>query len=310
MIVEPVSTGPQPYILDVDTGIDDALALALAVRSPEIELIAVSTLAGNVDVRQTTENTRRVLTWLGASNVPVHRGASRPLAKAPRHATHVHGNNGLGGVELPESSNSLGPDRGPAAIIRHATARPGEITLVCVGPLTNLAIALNVEPCLPSLLRRVVIMGGSFFNPGNVTPHAEFNMYVDPDAAQQVFDTAFADMMLVGLDVTHQATLDLAVWERAGSSQSPFALLAHKAYSESFTERGKDGYYLHDPVAVAVAVDPTLAGYMTGSVAVEHDGELRGKTTVAPAKVGVRIAESIDVERFLRLFNERLDLES
>src|SRR3954471_21082261 len=115
----PESSGAQPYILDVDTGIDDALALALAVRSPELELIAVSTLAGNVDVRQTTENTRRGLTWLGASDVAAHRGASRALAQAPRDDTQVDGSNGLGGVDLPESNNFLGPDRGPAAIIRH-----------------------------------------------------------------------------------------------------------------------------------------------------------------------------------------------
>ena len=307
-MAETTVTGAQPYILDVDTGIDDALALALAVRSPEIDLIAVSTLAGNVDVRQTTENTRRVLSWLGASDVPVHRGASRPLAKSPRWATHIHGSNGLGGADLPEGTNILGPDRGPAAIIRHATARPGEITLVCVGPLTNLAIALNVEPCLPSLLKRVVVMGGSFFNPGNVTPHAEFNVYVDPDAAQQVFDTSFADITLVGLDVTHQATLDRTVWERAGASQSPLALLAHMAYAESFTERGKGGCFLHDPMAVAVAVDPTLAGTSVGTVSVVNDGDERGKTTVTPATGGPRVAESIDAERFLALFNERLEL--
>src|SRR5688500_8734291 len=153
---------PLPYILDVDTGIDGALALALAVRSPEIGLLAVSTLAGNVDVERTTDNTRRVLTWVGATGVPVHRGASRPLCKPPRHAVHVLGSNGLGNAELPEGTNPIGRDKGPAALIRMAKAQPGEITLVCVGPLTNLAIALNVEPDLPMLLRRVVIMGGAF----------------------------------------------------------------------------------------------------------------------------------------------------
>lgn len=304
------STSAQPYILDVDTGIDDALALALAVRSPEIDLLAVTTLAGNVDVRQTTENSRRVLTWLGASGIPVHRGASRPLAKPPRHAAHVHGSNGLGGIELPETQNTLGPDRGPAAIIRIATSRPGEITLVCVGPLTNLAIALNVEPGLPALLRRVIIMGGAFFNPGNVTPYAEFNIFVDPDAAQQVFDTTFTDITVVGLDVTHQATLQHAAWERAGKSHSPFALLAHKAYAQSFTERGKGGCYLHDPMAVAVAVDPALVETVTGKVSVENDGERRGKTSILEGNAGLKVARSIDTARFLRMFYERLDLET
>jgi inosine-uridine nucleoside N-ribohydrolase len=298
----------KPYILDVDTGIDDALALALAVNSPEVDLLAVTTLAGNVDITQTTDNTRRVLTLLGATDVPVHRGASRPLAKKPLHAAHVHGSNGLGNAVLPEGTNPIGPDRGPAAIIRMATQRPGEITLVCVGPLTNLAIALNVEPCLPSLLKRVVIMGGAFFNRGNVTEHAEFNIYADPEAAAQVFETAFPDLTVVGLDVTHQATLSRAAWERAGTSESASARLAHLIFGASFTERGLSDCYLHDPMALAIAMDPTLATYLTGQVSVEPDSERRGKTTLTAGSAGARIAELVEVNRFMALFGERMDL--
>src|SRR3954468_10778522 len=205
----------QPYFLDVDTGIDDAVALALAVASPEIELLAVSTLAGNVDVVRATDNTRRVLSWLKSPSVPVHRGASRPLVKTHADAVHVHGHNGLGGISLPDSAGGIGKDRGPAALIRHAMERPGEITLVCTGPLTNLAIALNVEPSIAVLLRRLVIMGGAFFNPGNVTKFAEFNIYVDPEAAAQVFAAPFSDVTVVGLDASHQAALDRKTWRSA-----------------------------------------------------------------------------------------------
>lgn len=300
--------GRSPYILDVDTGIDDALALALAVRSPEIDILAVTTLAGNVDVIKTTENTRRVLSWLGATDIPVHRGASRPLAKGLHIAAHVHEDDGLGSAKLPEASNPLGRDRGPAAIIRMANERPGEITLVCLGALTNLAIALNVEPSLPGLLKRLVIMGGAYFNPGNTTPHAEFNIYVDPEAAAQVFATEFPELTVIGLDATHQTVWTREEWERAGTRQSPEAQLASKVYGASFTKRGKATGYLHDPLATAVAIDPSLACYATGQVTVTLDGEERGKTTLKAGQTGARITETVDVERFSRIFRERLDL--
>ena len=149
-----------PLVLDVDTGTDDALALAYAVASPEIELVAITTVAGNVDVEKTTSNTLSVLDWLGAGDVSVHRGASRPLVRPHRDAIYFHDEGGLGGARLPTSTRSIGPDRGPAALIRLARQRPGELTLVALGPLTNLAIALNVEPRLPELLKSVVLMGG------------------------------------------------------------------------------------------------------------------------------------------------------
>src|SRR5688500_8099753 len=203
-----------PVILDVDTGVDDALALALAVRWSRVELIAVATVAGNVDVEQATRNTLTVLDWFGATDVPVHRGASRPLARPLITATHFHGEDGLGDANLPPSQRAIGTDRGPAAMIRLARARPGELTLVCVGPLTNLAIALNVEPSLPDLVAGVVIMGGAFWVPGNITPAAEFNICVDPDAAAQVFDAAprFKHLTAIGLDVSHQTALTRADW--------------------------------------------------------------------------------------------------
>lgn len=298
-----------PYILDCDTGIDDAAALALAARSPEVELLAVTTVAGNVPVSQTTENSLRVLSYLGSAEAPVHRGASRPIVREPRHATHVHGSNGLGGVELAASGRSIGPDRGPAAIVRLAMGRPGEITLVCVGPLTNLAIALNVEPELVRLLKRVVIMGGAFFNRGNITPHAEFNIFVDPEAAVQVFSAPFNDLTVVGLDVSHQTALPPAVWESAAGSADPAGRLLHQVYAESFSGRqARVDCYLHDPLAFAIAIDPTLAGYETGEVAIETSDDRRGMTAVRSTGRGARIARTVDVERFLAMFSTRLSV--
>ncbi len=182
-----------PIILDVDTGIDDAAAISLAVHSPDADLLSISTVAGNTTIEHATRNTLDVLDLLGATEVPVYRGASRPLVRELFTAAYAHGNNGVGGAELAHSTRSVGGLRGPASIVAHAHARPGEVTLICLGPLTNLAIALNVEPDLPRLLKRVVIMGGAFWTPGNIKPHrhAEFNIYVDPEAAQQVFAGGF-----------------------------------------------------------------------------------------------------------------------
>jgi inosine-uridine nucleoside N-ribohydrolase len=305
-----VAGEPIPIVLDVDTGIDDALAIALAVESPEVDLLAVTTVAGNVDIVRTTDNTLRVLHWLGATDVPVHRGASRPLIKPHQDAAHVHGTNGLGNAQLPESPAGVAQLKGPAAIVRSATDRPGETTLVCVGPLTNLAIALNVEPELPRLLRRLVIMGGAYFNPGNITPHAEFNIFVDPEAAEQVFAAPFPAMTAVGLDASHQAALSRALWERAGASSTKAAGLLSQTYRATYLDRGLDAAYLHDPLALALAFDPSLAAYQTGRVTVTLDGDERGRTVFHPAPSGAEIASTVDVERFRALFAERFGIGS
>lgn len=296
-------------VLDVDTGIDDALALAFAVRSAAAELVAVTTLAGNVGVERTTANTMAVLDWLGASDIPVHRGASRPLVRDHRDATYFHDADGLGGANLPASRRSIGSDRGPAAIVRLAAARPGELTLVCVGPLTNLAIALNVEPDLPSLLRRVVVMGGAFTVPGNVTPAAEFNVFADPEAASQVFAAPLPDLTAIGLDVTQQTTLSRAIWEAADRRPAgdAAAQLVGRVCRQSFLDRGLESIYLHDPLAVAVALDPTLVATEAVQVEVQLHGAEEGRTRTGGSGP-VRVAREVDPGRFLDRFGDALSL--
>ena len=296
-----------PIILDVDTGVDDALALALATALPEIELVAVTTVAGNIGIDNAMENTRRVLSWLGATDVPVHRGASRPIARAHRDATYFHGTNGLGDARLPASDIALGPDRGPAAMIRHALARPGEMVLVCVGPLTNLAIALNVAPELPGLLRKVVIMGGAFRVAGNVRPHAEFNIWCDPEAAAQVFEAGFPDAVAIGLDVTHQVPLDRASWDTARANGSPTESLIKIVTENAFTRPNGTPVYLHDPFALAFAIDPALAEIDACAVEIDLDPEFEGRTRIV-GKGRMGVARDPDRERFLSLFKERTGL--
>jgi len=303
---------PLPLILDVDTGIDDALALAYAANSPDAEFVAATTLAGNVGVETTTRNTLDVLDFIGREDVPVHRGASKPLVWPHLDAVYFHDVNGLGGAELPHSRREIGPDRGPAALVRLTRDRPGEIALVCCGPLTNLAIALNVDPDLGRRLKRLVIMGGAFEVPGNVTPYGEFNIVCDAEAAREVFASSLPETILIGLDVTRQTQLSPEGWlatreaMRAGAA-SPSAALAALVGAQAFEERGHAGINLHDPLAVAVALDPTLVETVPAEIAVAVEQPERGATRiVAPGHL--RVAMQVDAERFGRMFRERLGL--
>jgi len=298
-----------PIILDVDTGTDDALALAYATSKPGIELVAVTTVAGNIGVDKATKNTLDVLDWLGSADVPVHRGASRPLVRPHRDATYFHDEGGLGGAMLPASHRDIGPDRGPAAIIRLATQRPGELTLVCVGPLTNLAIALNVEPRITELLHAVVLMGGAYNVPGNVTSEAEFNILVDPEAAEQVFAAPFREITAVGLDVTEQVTISRADWNAAHANADlpPSALILMEVGKFAFTVLNREHFALHDPLAVAVALDPTLIQVEQAAIVVEAEEPLRGKTRIVGPGM-VRVAVAVNAADALRDFRETVGL--
>ncbi len=297
-----------PILLDVDTGVDDAIAIAAAQGSAGIDLVALSTVAGNVDVNKTTANTLAVLDALSAGDVAVHRGASRPLSRSLQDAAHFHGLDGLGNSSLPPSNRTLGPDRGPAAIIRQVMARPGELTLVCVGPLTNLAIALNVAPELPSMLRSVVIMGGAFYKTGNITPHAEFNIYADPEAASQVLGTSFPEITVVGLDVTERVFISHDEWSTMGNSPNPSFKLVHRVCQRSFEERRVSAFHLHDPLAVAVAADPSLVKTERVAVEVVLDPAERGRT-IPSAGGTVQVAREVDRERFDRWFRQSIGAE-
>ena len=298
-----------PLILDVDTGTDDALALAYAVSSPKVDLVAVTTVAGNVDVDKATANTLSVLDWLGRGDVPVHRGASRPLVRPHQNASNFHEEGGLGGARLPASTSSVGADRGPAALIRLARQRPGVLTLVMLGPLTNLAIALNVEPALPELLKAVVIMGGAFTVPGNTTPAAEFNIFVDPDAAAQVFSAPFPDITAVGLDVTQRVALTRDDWDavNAGDSLPASASLLREVGRFAFSRLGRDLFSLHDPLAVAVAIDPTLIEVRELAISVNVVEPDQGRTRII-GPGSVRVAASVDAQRALEEFRGTVQL--
>jgi purine nucleosidase len=322
---------PVPLILDVDTGVDDALALLYAVASPEVDLIAATCVMGNISVEQATENTLAVLEAAGRGDVEVAAGAAQPLARDHVPFPVVHGERGLGRAAPPPASASPSSRSAVEVIVGSANERPGEVLLVATGPLTNIALALREEPDLPQLLRGFGLMGGAFARGGNVTPAAEANIWVDPLAAAEVF-TAFAGVdeeqlpVCVGLDVTERAIMRRPDLDElcAPAPDSPLAQLIEGAtsfYMDFYAAVvGEDGCRLHDPLAVAIAIDPSLVRLETTRVEVETDGQWTMGETVAdlagvrgsPWPVGwepeenARVAFDVHEDVFLARFIERV----
>ncbi|MBV9171769.1 MAG: nucleoside hydrolase [Chloroflexi bacterium] len=309
--------GRMRVIMDVDTGVDDAVALALAVRHPGIQLEAVSTVAGNVSLEQTTRNTLRVLDWLGATHVPVARGAAVGLSGPFKDASHWHGPDGLGGARLPESPREAIDDGVSYLLDRIHAEPPGTFVLVCTAPLTNLALAVEREPRLPSMVREVVLMGGAARAPGNVTPVAEFNIRADALAAARVFEQDWR-VTMVGLDVTREVQITRADRDRLAQLSSPDAVLLREVTRFLFDTRGFDSMLVHDALAVAVGVDPSIVTMVERDVRVETRGEhTLGQTVVdlrTHAQGGTesgrtRVCMRVDVQRFRKLLFGTLGLE-
>ncbi len=304
-----------PLILDVDTGIDDAFGLLYALAAPDLSLLGVSAVAGNVSLPKAARNTRAVLALAGRADVPVWEGAAAPLLGHVGDASDIHGDSGLGRAVLPEPPPAAPSLHAVDAILAASHEHAGRLVLVATGPLTNVALAVARDPGLPGRLKRFVAMGGSFRVGGNVTAAAEFNIWHDPEAARVVF-RAFADdgaapSILVGLDVTRQTVLtetdlrDLAE-TCAGAPNGPalttFLNDAARHYFDLMEARGRRrAFVMHDPLAVAVALDPGLVVTQALPVDVETRGELtRGQTVAdfrgAPGRLGVAL--EVEAERF------------
>jgi purine nucleosidase len=291
---------PAPLMIDVDTGVDDAAALAFATGM-DANLVAVSTVAGNVNIDLSTRNTLRVLRHLGADDVPVFRGASRPLARSLHHAPYVHGEDGLAGVTLPETTRTEQDITAPQAILQMAREHAGNLVYVSLGPATNLALALSLRPEIVEQIARVVIMGGAYFNPGNRTEYAEFNAYIDPDALRQVYSADWREIYGIGLDVTHEVEITEAQWrhipEEGGNAARMVRSIAGNVLFQS--ERGR--FYLHDPLAVGVALDPTLVSVSERRVDVQVSDDRRGQAVVMEGGT-IRVAHTVDRQRYLKQF--------
>jgi inosine-uridine nucleoside N-ribohydrolase len=274
--------GPFRVIIDTDPGVDDALALLLALRSPELKIEALTPVAGNVPLDLTLPNALRMLEIAGRTDIPVAAGARAPLLRRLVTATYAHGENGLGGAIFPEPTTK--PIAIPAAemICEIVRKYPGEITLIAIGPLTNIATALNADPAIAGLVRAVVMMGGSLSG-GNVTPAAEFNVYVDPEAARIVFQSGIP-ITMVGLDVTRKTALTEEHVRTLEGAQNPVSQAAAKIGRNSINQHRDRGYVagpnMHDSLAVAGFLDPAILTLQDYYVDVETIGELTAGETL------------------------------
>src|SRR5271169_6802267 len=296
-------------ILDVDTGIDDAMAILYALRRPGIRLEALTTTFGNTDIDTATKNTLRILELAGRGEIPVARGPGRPLLKPfVKGADHVHGANGLGDVALPEPAGRAVAESAPDLIVRMARENPGEITLCPVGPVTNVALALAKAPEIVTLLKRIVVMGSTIFHPGIQgipSPMADANFWNDPEGAQIVLRSG-AKVLLTAPMRSEIAGKDGAV----GAKMMEIAQFYVDAYASMYP--GIDGCGLHDPLAVAIAEDPALAVVERMCVDVELAGALtRGQTVAdrrrtAADRRNADVCMEVDGAEFARRFMEAL----
>lgn len=323
------SAATRKVILDTDPGTDDAMALMLALNSFELDVRAVTVVPGNVTAQQGLENALRMISLANRCDIPVAAGAQHPLFQKLITAEFWHGKNGLANIDLPPSKCKVDPRFGPDLIIEMVHSAPHEITLVPVGPLTNIALAVMKDPSIIPLVKEVILMGGSIAG-GNVNAAAEANIYNDPEAAQIVFQAGWP-LTMVGLDVGDKTLLSRKHLEQLGQTHGPvtdFVYKVAKYLVELSAKFGGDGTPMYDPLAVGVAIDATLMKAPAMHVDVETRGEFTRGETVAnrhgtiernvlhgdhyviegldQVTPNARVCVEVDAERFLQLFVSRI----
>lgn len=329
-----VPESPHRIIIDTDPGVDDALAILLALRSPELKVEAITPVAGNVPLAFTLPNALRLVEIAGRTDVPVAAGASHPLVRRLVTAGHVHGNNGLAGVDFPEPKTKPVRESAAEIIRRIIRENPGQISIVAVGPLTNVGTVLREDPAVAPMIRGIVIMGGSLSR-GNMTPAAEFNVWVDPEAARIVFD-AGVPLTMVGLDVTRKVLFTPDHLRILETGNNPSAQAAARIMRATIENLNKGPHpmleAMHDPLTIAHLIDPGILALEDYYVEVETSGEFTAGQTVgypyAPARgsapmaragsgeapgsadldfhVNAKVATGVDPDRFFKLLLGRL----
>ena len=309
-------TQPQSLIIDTDPGQDDAVAILLALASPEINLLGITTVAGNVPLALTQENARKICDLAGRTDMQVFAGLDRPLVRPLVTAEHVHGRTGLDGPVLPDPETPLQEQHAVDYIIDTLRREPaGSVTLAPIGPLSNIAMAMQRAPDIIPRIRQIILMGGAYFEVGNITPAAEFNIYVDPHAAQVVFASG-VPVIMMPLDVTHKALTrtDRVATLRAIGNRTGVAVAEMLEFFERFDEAkyGSDGGPLHDPCTVAWMIAPDIFNGRPCNVEIETASPLTmGMTVVDWWQVSSRphnalVIGDLDADRFFELITERL----
>lgn len=306
---------PKRIIIDTDPGVDDALAFLLALASPEIQLEALTTTQGNVTLEKATRNALSVLELTHASHIPVVSGSVLPLVQPLRASAHVHGESGLGNAQLPEPQIKPVPQHAVDYLIQRVLDEPGEISIFPIGPLTNLAMAIRKEPRFANAVKELVIMGGAILEHGNITPQAEFNIYVDPHAAHIVFHSGIP-ITLIPLDVTHKCLLLQEHVDRLMKISSPISTFIKdviEVYIKYSSEFGYSGCALHDPLTLATILAPELLTLKEFYVDVDISGGVSmGKTfadilntTKKPANM--KVAMNVRGDDFIEMFVQRME---
>jgi purine nucleosidase len=328
-LVPAKAQSPQRVIIDTDPGIDDAFAILLALNSQELKIEALTVVPGNVDGRQGLENALKIVSLAGRCDVLVAGGATHPLNQRLITAQYWHGPNGFAGVELPVSKCKADPRFGPDLIIELAHKYPHDITLIPVGPLTNIALAVSKDPSIVPLVKNIIIMGGSITG-GNVNGAAEANIYNDPEAASIVFNAGWM-VTMIGSDVGERTLMrrkHLAELQNLHGPESDFVAKLADFYLTRSEKSGYEGAAMYDPLAVATAIDPRLVTLKDMHVDVETKGEFtRGETVgnrmgsdennvlhgdhyeidgVVELKPNARVCLASDADRFLQLFISRI----
>lgn len=302
-----------PVVIDCDPGQDDAIALLMALASPELEVLGITTVAGNVSLERTAANARCIVEFARGPGVPVFAGCDRPLRRPPPSGIHIHGESGLEGLDLPPPTLALQSRHAVEFIVETARAREG-VTLCTLGPLTNVATALARAPDIARRFARIVAMGGARQG-GNETPVAEFNIHADPDAAARVLACG-APLVMIGLELTHRVLVTPArlalLRSRGGRAGAAAAGLCDFPARYRPERYGEPGLPLHDPCVIAYVLRPELFGGKSCAVAVETESELtRGQTVIdwwqrTGRPANALVLEQIDVEGFFALLVERL----
>lgn len=314
---------PKKIIIDTDPGIDDAMAIFLALKSPEVDVIGLTTIYGNVYTTLATRNALHLLEVAGRTDIPVAEGSHVTITKGTklRIADFVHGTDGLGNQNFAPPKGKPIEQSAAEFLVQQANLYPGEVTVVALGPLTNIALAIQLDPAFTKNVAQIVILGGAFAVNGNVNPAAEANIFGDPEAADIVF-TSGADVLAVGINVTHQVVLTDVDREKLAESNGKFAQYLCKILDVYFSYHRESystkGVYLHDPTALIAAVNPSLITYIEGVVRVQTVGITRGLTlfynkqkrfaevTEWSDKPSVKVAVTVDAPTIVKLMMERL----
>ena len=307
---------PRPIIIDTDPGTDDAVAILLALAAPELEVLGLVTVAGNLPLALTERNARAILELAGRSEIPVYAGCPRPMGPGHVTAEHAHGTGGLGQLQLPPPSIPLQPEHGVDFLIETLrAAKPRSVTICALGPLTNIATALIKAPEIAGLMAGLVVMGGASYSLGNITPAAEFNIHADPFAAAVVFDSG-APITMIPLDLTHQVLSTperiarvRALGNRCGHAA---ALLLEPPHAAKRGHGKRPTYALHDPCVITFLLAPELFEGVEANVAIEIQSPLTlGMTVVdwrgiSGRRPNARVMTKIDAGLFYALLTERL----